>query len=238
MRHAWAVYRRELRSYFVSPIPYVLLVIFPGFMGWFVFFQANFFMLGRATMDAFFDFLPWPFIVIVPAISMRLWSEEIRAGTIETLLTSAARPWTLVAGKFLAAWTVLAVVLAGTIAVPITVSMLGDVDGGTVTAGYVGAWLMGGAFLAMGLWISGLTRHQIVAFLITAAAAFLFVVMRYAARGAFEEWRDVFAALGASSRYESMGRGVVDLRDVLYFVSFATLFLYMNAQSVGNRRYR
>ena len=161
-----SVYRKEMRSYLTSPIPYVLVIIFTVFMAWWFFFLDDFFLYRQARMESFFGVLPWVFIFLVPAISMRLWSEESRGGTLETLLTLPVRSWQIVLGKFLAAWTLLLFCLVATLAIPITVANLGDLDWGPVVGGYLGALLLGGALLALGVWVSALTAHQIVAFLV------------------------------------------------------------------------
>jgi ABC-2 type transport system permease protein len=170
---------------------------------------------------------------------MRLWAEEVRGGTLETLMTFPAKARHLVLGKWLAALTVLAGCLAATLGVPITAAWLGDVDSGAVIGGYLGALLMGGAFLAMGLWISAFTRNQIVAFVLGLLACgvlvFLEDVLNVTAGGAVN---DVLAAISATSHFRAIGRGVADLRDLFYFASFIGFFLYLNAESVHNRRYR
>jgi ABC-2 type transport system permease protein len=238
MSAVWSVFRRETRASLVSPVPYVVAVIFTVLAG-FLFFQANeFFLLGRASLDSLFDVMPWLMLFLVPAISMRQWSEEIRGGTMETLLTFPVRSSAIVMGKFLAAWALLAVCLVLTVPIWITVASLGDLDHGPVLAGYLGSFLMGGALLALGMWVSALTRHQIVAFLVTAIVAFALVMLRMLARKVGEPLGALFENLSTAARFEAMGRGVVDLRDVLYFVSFTGFFLYCNVEAIENRRYR
>jgi ABC-2 type transport system permease protein len=238
MHEMLTVYRKEMRAYLVSPIPYVLAVIFTAFMSWWFFDLRDFFLSRTATMDSFFVMVPWAFIFLVPAITMRLWSEEVRGGTVETLLTMPVRAWHLVAGKFLSAWTLLLVCLALTLPIAYTVSSLGDLDWGPVVGAYLGTLLMGGALLALGLWISALTQHQIVAFLLTMICGFFLIVIGSVAGqgagglGAFLE------RLSIASRFEALGRGVIDLRDLLYFVTFTFFFLYLNTRAVENRRYR
>jgi ABC-2 type transport system permease protein len=238
MKAVLTVYRREMRAYWVSPIPYVLVVLFAGFMGWYVFLSSEFFLYGQANLDTFFGFMPWPFIVIVPAITMRLWSEEARGGTLETLLTMPVRPWQLVVGKFLGAWTLVAVCLLATAPIPITVSALGDLDGGPLWGGYLGSLLMGGAMAALGLWISALTRHQIVAFIVSAFACLILVLLGFVAGRTGGGLGSLMEDVSVSARYQALGRGVLDVRDLLYFATFTGFFLYLNAQAVENRRYR
>jgi ABC-2 type transport system permease protein len=238
MRAVWTVFRREMRASLVSPVPYVVAVIFTALAGFLFFMASEFFLIGRASLDGLFDVMPWLMLFLVPAISMRQWSEEIRGGTMETLLTFPVRSSALVLGKFLAAWALLAVCLVLTTPIWITVGALGDLDSGPVLTGYLGSLLMGGALLALGMWISALTRHQIVAFLVTAVAAFALVMLRVLARKVDESIGTLFENLSTAARFEAMGRGVVDFRDVLYFVSFTAFFLYCNVEAIENRRYR
>jgi ABC-2 type transport system permease protein len=236
MSGVMTVFRKELRSYVVGPIPYIFVALFAGILGWFFFYNSFFFVMKQASMAQFFGMMPVAMTFLVPAITMRLWSEEVRGGTIETLLTMPVRSWALVTGKFLAAWVLLLVCLVATLPIYFTVNSLGDVDGGVVLTGYLGALLLGGALLALGMWISALTRHQIVAFLLTLIAGFaLFFLGHARASGALGS---LFENLSTLSRYSALGRGVVDLRDVLYFASFGGFFLYLNTEAVENRRYR
>jgi ABC-2 type transport system permease protein len=239
MRSTLAVFRREIRAYFVSPIPYVLVILFSLIVTVWVFERRLFFLYRQASLEALFDALPVVFTLTVPAIAMRLWSEEIRGGTIETLMTFPARTRHLVLGKFLAAWTVIAACLLGTLGIVITVAYLGDLDEGPALAGYLGAMLLGGAFLALGQWVSGKTRNQIVAFLVGLVAC---LVLGPLLEMAGERMSGPVAELGSSlsiaSRFRAIGRGVLDLRDVAYFLSFIAFFLYLNAESIENRRHR
>jgi ABC-2 type transport system permease protein len=233
-----SVYRKEMRSYFVSPIPYVLIIIFVGFMAWFVFGRDNFWFFNRASLELFFEPIPLVFMVLIPGLTMRLWSEEARGGTLETLMTAPVRSWQLVGGKFLSAWTLLAIALLCTLSFAISVATLGQLDWGQVMAGYLGTLLMGAALLALGLWISALTNHQIVAFLLTAITIFALVILSWTAPKVGGDLGRFLNELALGTRFQSVGRGVLDLRDVLYFASFTLLFLYLNAQAVENRRYR
>ena len=235
MSPTFAVYRKEMRTYLVSPIPYVLVIILSAVASWWFFGPpGRFFLFGVSTLDALFRFLPWGFMLIVPAVTMRLWSEEYRGGTFETLLTFPARPYQLVLGKFLAAWTVVAFCLLATVGLPITAASLGDLDWGPAIGGYLGALLMGAAFLSLGQWLSGLTNNQIVAFLVGLAGCFLFVIVNQLS----DDVGPVAEQISIASRFASVGRGVIDLRDVLYFASFCGFFLYVNCESISNRRYR
>ncbi len=241
MRDVLTVYRKELRTYLVSPIPYVFLIIFTTLMAWMLFYMGDgaFFVRGRATLQGgFFDMLPMILLFFVPAISMRLWSEEVRTGTLEQLMTMPVRTHALVAGKFLSAWTLLLVALVMTLPLAFTVSSLGDLDWGPVLGGYFGALLYGGALLSLGVWISALTGHQIVAFLVTLVCGFILFVLQWVAGDTMGATADILSQLSLTTHYRSMGRGVIDLRDLLYFASVMALFLYLNVQTVENRRIR
>jgi ABC-2 type transport system permease protein len=238
-RPVWAVYRKELRGYFVSPIPYVVLVLFSVGVTWWVFDNQNFFLFGQASLESMFASLPIAFAIFVPAIAMRLWSEEVRGGTLETLMTYPARSRHLVLGKFLAAWTVIAACLVVTAGIAITVAFLGDLDSGPAVGGYLGAMLLGGAFLAIGQWLSGLTRNQIVAFLVTLVLCFVLSwLLEFASQRSSGALADLAASTSLSARFRSIARGVLDLRDLAYFASVIGFFLYLNTESIENRRWR
>jgi gliding motility-associated transport system permease protein len=236
MKATWTVFRKELRTYLVSPIPYVLLCLFGIFVGYFFF--DEFYERSRASLEQLFGLFPWAIAILVPALTMRLWSEELRGGTVETLLTMPVRSSALVMGKFLAGWVLVIACLVATLPILITVASLGDVDYGPVWTGYLGAALMAAALLALGMWVSALTRHQVVAFLVALGAGLVLVFMGRNAQDAGPSLSGVFEQISVEARYRALGRGVVDFRDVLYFASFAGLFLYLNAQAVENRRYR
>jgi len=237
MHSAFTVYRKELRAYLVSPIPYVAAIIFTVVMAWLFFYGSDnqFFVIGKATLQSFFGLIPWILLFLVPAIGMRLWSEEVRGGTLEALMTLPVPTWSLVVGKFLAAWTILLICLVLTLPTPFTVSGLGDLDWGPVMGGYLGALLFGGALLSLSVWISALTRHQIIAFLITLVIGFGLIIIQWlGAPGG----GSIFSGISLRSHYDALGRGVIDFRDLLYFASFTGFFLYLNVQAIDNRRYR
>jgi gliding motility-associated transport system permease protein len=239
VRPVWAVFRKEMRAYFVSPIPYVLLILFSVGITWAVFEAGWFFVMRQANLDSLFSALPVAFALAVPAISMRLWSEETRGGTVETLMTFPAKSRHLVLGKFLAAWTVIAACLASTVGVVVTVAWLGDLDTGPAIGGFLGAMLLGGAYLALGQWLSGLTRNQIVAFLLALVACFVFGwILERAGDTTSGAIGDAASSLSVAARFRAIGRGVLDVRDLAYFASFIAFFLYLNAESIENRRYR
>ncbi len=233
------VYRKEVRSYIVSPIPYVFTIIFTLFTGYWFFYRQDFFLYDKATMQSgFFDVMPFMLIFLVPAISMRLWSDETRGGTIEHLMTLPVSTASLVMGKFFAALTLLLVCLVLTAPIPITISNIGDLDWGPVLGGYLGALLLGGALLGLGLWLSALTQFQIVSFLITLVVGFALVILGFASNEAGSTLGTICEQVSLASHYQSLGRGVIDLRDLIYFVSFTVFFLYLNSQTIENRRYK
>jgi ABC-2 type transport system permease protein len=245
MSHAMSVYRKEMRAYLVSPIPYVLIVLFTISLGYVFFFGfessniAPFWMLSRASVDTLFDLIPVAFAVLVPALTMRMWSEEYRSGTVELLRTMPVSSGALVMGKFLSALCLLAACLVATLPIVITVSSLGDLDWGPVWGGYLGALFLGAALLALGLWISSITPHQIVAFLVSLFAGLVLCwLLSAVARNSDAGLAGVLETVALDARYASLGRGVLELRDLIYFASFAAFFLYLNAETVDNRRYR
>ncbi len=240
MGEIFAVYRKEMRAYLVSPIPYIVTALFAGGMAWRFFFDPDkaFFVYDKAEMyRGFFFELEYFLIILVPVIAMGQWSNESNGGTIETLVTLPVRTSSLVAGKFLAGLTLILVCLLATGVIPVTVSNMGDLDWGPVHGGYFGAFLFCAALLALGIWVSSLTRYQIVSFVLTLFAGLVLVGM-YDLANETGPLAPILEQLSLSSHYQAMGRGVIDLRDVLYFVSFAAFFLYLNVQTIENRRYR
>lgn len=234
-----AVARRELRSAFDSPVAYVLLGLVPAVAAAFFFLVGGFFAEGTASLRGFFALMPWLLIFVAPAVTMRLWSEERRSGTEELLLTYPFRVRELVLGKFLAAWTLLALALAATAGVPLTVAWLGDLDWGPVVGGYVGTLLLGAASIAAGLLLSACTRNQVVAWL---CSVVLLVVLNLLAVAATASAVPpalgrvlLFADFGA--RFESIARGVLDLRDLLFYAGVTALFLAWNGLAVERRRW-
>src|SRR5215510_9156009 len=176
MRNVLTIFRRELAGYFATPLAYVFIVIFLVMAGVFTFFVGNFFERGQADLQSFFTFHPWLYIVLIPALAMRLWAEERRSGTIELFLTLPIRMTEAVLGKFLAAWCFAGIALALTFPFWITVNFLGRPDNGVILASYLGSWLMAGALLAIGACVSAMTKNQVIAFVVTAAIALLFSV--------------------------------------------------------------
>lgn len=237
-----AIYRRELLSYLTTPTAYVFVAVFLFAIGLFTFQVGDFFEQRRADLGAFFAFHPWIFMVFLPAVAMRLWSEESRSGAIELLLTLPAPTWALVLGKFLAAWTVAAGALVLTAPLWVTVNVLGAPDNAAIFTGYLGSVLMAGAYLALGSAMSALTPAQIVAFVLAVLAAFLLTALGLPLVSDFFANFIGGAAAEAVSRfsilhhYEAAQRGVVEFRSVFYFASLIALCLGFTVLAVDARR--
>ena len=219
-----AVFRREFASYFATPLAAVFLVIFLALAGAFTFHLGGFFEAGQADLQPFFRFHPWLYLLLAPAVAMRLWAEERKAGTLELLLTLPLTPWQAVLGKFLAAWAFLGLALALTFPMWVTVAWLGSPDHGVILAGYLGSWLMAGAFLAVGSALSAATRSQVVAFVLTVVVCLLLLLAGYPlaldfVRGwAPQALVDAVAGLSFLTHFNAISRGVLDLRDVVFFL--------------------
>ena len=236
MRAAWAIAGKEFRSAFASPIAYAWLVVFLGFTAWFFF--RGFFVLGLATLRSFFALLPWTLVFLLPALTMRLWSEERKLGTMEVLLTWPVREREAVAGKFLGGLGLLAVSLLATLPITLTVFSLGDPDSGPVLAGYLGLLLFGAAGLAIGVYASALTENQIVAYIAGVAMTFaLFIAGEdFVLIAAPAFLAPLLSGVGLGARFWSIGRGVIDSRDVLYFAAVIFFFLYLTVRRLEDRR--
>lgn len=235
MNSTLVITKRELRSYFATPLAYVFIVIFLMLTGAFTFFLGGLFDRGQADLAPFFNFHPWLYLFLVPALSMRLWAEERKSGTIELLMTLPVSLKSLVIGKYLAAWLFTGVSLLLTFPIWITVNYLGDPDNGVIAAGYVGSWFMAGAFLAIGSCISATTKNQVIAFIITVVVCFLFVVsgfnivLDWFTRWAPDALVESVAALSFLTHFQSIAKGVLDLRDVFYFFIVTTGWLLATA---------
>ena len=235
MRNTVTIFRRELASYFATPVAYVFIVIFLVLAGALTFFMGNFFDRGQADLQPFFSFHPWLYLVLIPALAMRLWSEERKLGTIELFLTLPISVTSAVLGKFLAAWAFAGIALALTFPFWITVNVLGSPDNGVILASYIGSFLMAGAFLAIGAALSALTKNQVIAFIVTAAVCFLFtvsgssIVLGFITPWAPQAVLSAVASFSFLTHFSAITRGVIDLRDLVFFVSVIALFLYANS---------
>jgi ABC-2 type transport system permease protein len=224
MRQVLPIFKREFQSYFVSPIAYIVISIFLIVTGWFFF--STFFLFNQASVRNFFTLLPLIFAFVIPAVTMRLVSEELNVGTYEILLTLPVTFREVVLGKFLAATAFVAAMLIPTLAYPVTVAFLGDLDWGPVMGGYLGAILLGASFSAVGLFASSLTRNQIVAFIIGMAICFSLVLIDKILFFLPSVLLGVFEYLGADSHFENISKGILDSRDILYFLSLTFVSLY------------
>lgn len=230
-----AIWRRELLAYFNSLVAYLFITVFLLLAGWFFF--SGFFIGGQADMRSLLDLTPLMFMFFVPALTMRLISEERRSGTLELLVTYPVQDHEVVIGKFLAAMTLLAAVIAGTLAYTLTVASLGNLDGGTVVTGYLGMLLMGAAYTALGLFASSLTGNQIVGFIlgiVMILALFLLDKVLYFIPGFLV---GTFEYLAIDTHYRSLIRGVVDTRDIVYFGALIALGLYLASWSLARRKW-
>jgi len=228
------VMRRELAGYFATPVAWVFIVIFLVMAGAFTFYIGSFYDRGIADLDPFFTFHPWLYLFLVPAIAMRLWAEERRSGTVELLLTLPLTPWQAVLGKFLAAWLFVGVALLLTFPVWLTVNYLGNPDNGVIVAGYIGSWLMAGGFLAIGSCMSALTRNQVVAFILSVVVCFGFLISGLPmVMDLFSSWApqpmlDAIADFSFLAHFATISRGVIDLRDLVYFALVIGIWLLAN----------
>lgn len=235
-KNARTVFNRELANYFNTPIGYIFLGIFVILMNFLVFFIANYWERGRQVYD-FFDFLRITYLFFIPAITMRLWAEEKKSGTIELLFTLPLTETEIIIGKFLSALAFLGIALATTIFLPVTGWYAASPDLMMVIGGYLGAMLMGAAYIALGLYISWLTRDQIVAFLATMAATFFLFLLGYPPVLQFlGPFKELLGFLSVSWHFDSLFRGLLDTRDFVYFASFIALFLYLNKRSIAKHR--
>ena len=235
MRNVLTIFRRELVGYFATPLAYVFIVIFLVMGGILTFFVGNFFERGQADLQPFFTFHPWLYVVLIPALSMRLWAEERRSGTIELFLTLPIRMTEAVVGKFLAAWCFSGIALALTFPFWITVNFLGRPDNGVILASYIASWLMAGTMLAVGACVSVMTKNQVIAFVVTAALGFILTVAGSPiVLGLFQGWAPEWLVRGVTQvsflgHFSAITRGVIEMRDLVYFLSIIIAFLAANA---------
>ena len=241
MRNTLIVARRELGGYFATPVAVVFIVIFLALQGALTFNLGNFFDRNQADLAPFFNFIPWVFLLLVPAITMRLWAEERRLGTIELLLTLPITQAQAVIGKFLAAWAFCAIALLLTFPFVITVNMLGSPDNGVIATGYLGALLVAGSFLAVGAALSAATKNQVIAFVLAVAVCFLFAVASYPIVTEFLSrttpvLADIARRISVADRFQSFQRGIISLRDLIFFASFIGFWLFLNTVIVEHRK--
>jgi ABC-2 type transport system permease protein len=236
MNNIYTIFKRELKGYFNSAIAYICITVFLVLVKW-LFFRV-FFIEGQANLRNFFGLIPWIFLFFVPAITMRLWAEEKKLGTFEILMTLPVKDYEVVLGKFLASYLFLLLALALTIGIPITAAYLGNPDWGPIIGGYLGLFLMGGVYLAIGLFCSALTLNQIVAFIISIAVSFaLFIMGDNIVLFSLPDFLvPSFEYLGLANHFTSISRGVIDSRDIIYYLSVIYFFLYLNVRALESRK--
>ena len=241
MRSILIIAKRELGSYFTSPVAYIFLVIFLLLTGFFTFTAGQFFERGEAGLGAFFGWHPWLYLVLVPAVGMRLWAEERRAGTLELLMTMPITPWQAILGKFLASWVFLGIALALTFPVAVTVNVLGRPDNGAIFTGYLGSLLLAGAYLSVTCLTSSMTRNQVVAFILSVVACLFLILAGFnpvtdlMVRWASPAFIDTVAAFSVVSHFDGFQKGVIDSRDLVYFLSLIGFSLFANSIALRNR---
>ena len=228
------LFQREFASYFATPLALVFIVIFLLLSGVFAFYMGGFYERGQADLAPFFEFHPWLYLFLIPALSMRLWAEERKSGTIELLMTLPVTTWQTVLGKFFAAWCFAGVALALTFPIWLTVNYLGDPDNGAILAAYCGSFLMAGGFLAIGACLSAVTRNQVIAFILSVVVCFLFLLSGFPfVQSLFAGWApqvliDAIASLSFLTHFQSIAKGVIDLRDLIYFATTIGVWLIAN----------
>lgn len=245
--NSWAniktIAKRELAAYITSPLAYVFIVIFLLLCGFFTFMIGGFFERGEASLArSFFEWHPWFYLFLVPAVGMRLWAEERRVGTLELLLTMPVTAWQAIVGKFLASWLFLGLALVLTFPVVITVNYLGNPDNGVIFSGYIGSWLMAGAYLAISCITSAMTRTQVVSFIISVVVCFFLILCGFAPVVRFlEGWAsptlvDFVTSFSVITHFDGFQKGVLDSRDVLFFLSVIGFSLFSTSVILREHR--
>jgi ABC-2 type transport system permease protein len=242
LRHIRTIAKRELSGYFSSPVAYVVIVIFLLLMGFFTFMLGGFFRIGEASLSfSFFRWHPWLYLFLVPAVGMRLWAEERRQGTLELLLTMPITPWQAIVGKFIASWLFLILALALTFPVVMTISYLGDPDGGAVFSGYVGSALLAGAYLAVTCFTSALTRNQVISFILSVVICFFLILCGWEPVTEMlvnfsPALTKLVASFSVMPHFAGFQKGVIDSRDLLFFLSVIGFSLFCNGVVIRNLR--
>ncbi len=242
MNNIKAIFKREFAGYFSTPIAYVFIVIFLFLTGTFTFYIGGFYERNQADLEPFFRFHPWLYLFLIPAIAMRLWSEERKSGTIELIMTLPIPIYQVVIGKFLAAWCFTTVAVILTFPIWITVNYLGSPDNPVILASYIGSLLMAGGFLAIGSCVSALSKSQVIAFVISLVISFLFLLSGFPlVLDFFNGWApqavvDAIASFSFLTHFESIKKGVIDLRDIIYFTALISFWLYANVVIIDAKK--
>lgn len=244
IRNTRAIAKRELAGYFESPVAYVFMIVFLVLLGFLTFFVSHFYEIGQADLRPFFFWHPWLFLILVPAAAMRLWAEERRSGTIETLFTLPVSMPEAIAGKFAASWLFIAIIIALTFPIVATVAYLGNPDKGAVAGGYIGSFLLAGSYLAVGSLTSAMTRNQVISFVLSVIfCLFLLLAGWPPVTDLLVKWAPAWlvntvAAFGFMPHFESFQKGIIDIRDVVYFLSVMALMLFGTHVVLENRKSR
>ncbi len=242
MKQLPVIFKRELASYFTSPLAYVFIEIFLVLSGIFTFYAGEFYERNQADLAPFFGIHPWLYLFLIPALAMRLWAEERKSGSIELLMTLPVSCFDAVLGKFLAAWVVAGISLILTVPMVFTVNYLGGPDNGAILTGYLGSWLLAGAYLAIGSCMSALAKSQVIALILAAVVCLLFIACGFpplldALNPWVPQWLlDLLASLSFLTRFDAISKGVIDLRDLLYFVSVIMAWLAATAVAVNLKK--
>ncbi len=242
MRTTLAVFQREFGAYFASPLAAIFIVIFLVLVGAFTFFLGGFFERGQADLQPFFSFHPWLYLVLVPALGMRLWAEERKAGTIELLMTLPVRTWEVVLGKFLAGWAFAGLVLVLTFPMWLTVNHLGRPDNGVILASYIGSWLMAGVLLSLAACLSALTKNQVIAFILAAAGGFVLMLAGIdVVLGFLRPWAptgavDFVATLSVLTHFQQITRGVIEATTLVFYLGLIATCLFANTAIVEREK--
>jgi ABC-2 type transport system permease protein len=238
IKTTYILFKKELMAYFNSPIAYIFIGVFLVVGNWLFF--KDFFLHNQVSMRGYFSLLPFIFLFMAPAITMRLWAEEKKSGTIEFLLTLPINDLQAVLAKFFGALVFLSIALIMTLSLPITLAFLGNVDMGPVIGGYIGALFLGGAYLALGIFISGLTKNQIIAFILGLAVCFAAFMIGepFVVNGAPSFAAPIMQSIGLGSHFSNIAKGVIDSKDIIFYITFIFFFLWLNAKMIEGRNWR
>ena len=242
MQNIWFIMKREFNGYFSTPVAYVFIIIFLLLTGFSTFYAGNFFERGEADLYPFFSLHPWLYILLIPAISMRLWAEERKSGSVELLMTLPVSVFEAVLGKFFAAWAFTGLALLLNFPLWITVNYLGDPDNGVIIASFLGSLLMAGGFLAIGACISAITKNQVIAFVLSLIISLVFVLSGYGiVIDFFSGWApqtlvETISSFSFLTHFDAISKGVIDLRDMFYFLSLIAIWLFANALIINARK--
>ena len=242
MQNSWIIAKREFHAYFGTPLAIVFLTIFVALTGAFAFYIGGFFDRGQADLYPFFAYHPWLYLLLVPAVAMRLWAEERKTGTIELLMTLPVSPLEAILGKFFAAWGFIGLALLLTLPMWITVNALGDPDNGVILTSYLGSFLMAGAFLAIGSFVSAMTKNQVIAFILAAAIAFLFTMSGFEmVQNALKAWlpdvvTQAVSSMSVLAHFERITRGVLEAPTLVFFISMIVFWLFATVLAVEQKK--